>query len=184
MPVFIAFLRGINVGGNKMIPMAALKELFDDLGFKNVRTLLQSGNVVFSAKAATNAALAAKIAAAIRKRFGSDVEVVIRTSEELRKAVARNPFPAAAQDDPSHLLIVFLAQAPSSAAGKAIAAAKFKDERFRLEGTELFAHYGAGIGHSKVPSNFIEKTLGVSGTARNWNTVTKLIALATALKES
>ncbi len=183
MPVSIAFLRGVNVGGNKMISMAALKELFDDLGFKNARTLLQSGNVVFSAKPATNAALAAKIAAAIRKRFGSDVEVVIRTPDELRKAVARNPFSAAARDDPSHLLIVFLTQAPTAAA-KAMAAAKFKDERFQLSGTELFAHYGAGIGHSKVPSNFIEKTLAVPGTARNWNTVTKLIAIAAALEQS
>ena len=183
MPVFISFLRAINVGGNNMIPMAELKVLFGDLGMKNTRTLLQSGNVVFEAKPAPRATLAKKIADAIRKRFKADIEVVVRTAAQLRDAVAKNPFPDAARDDPSHLLIAFVAGTPIPTAAKAFATAKFAAERFHLDG-ELYAHYGAGIGTSKVPGTFVEKTLGTRATARNWNTVTKLIAIADELEGS
>ena len=183
MAVFVALLRGINVGGNNIIPMAELKVLFGDLGMKNTRTLLQSGNVVFETKAVPAATLAKKIADAIRKRFKVDIEIVVRTAKDLRHAVAKNPFADAARDDPSHLLIAFIAGTPSPTAAKAFATAKFAPERFHL-GDELYAHYGAGIGKSKVPSTFVEKTLGTRATARNWNTVTKLIAIADELESA
>jgi uncharacterized protein (DUF1697 family) len=185
MPVFVAFLRGINVGGNAMIPMAGLKALFDKLGFKNTRTLLQSGNVVFAAPRATPAALAKKIAAAVAKAYKKDIFIAVRTPDELKSVLAHNPFPDAARDDPSHLLLMLLEAKPADAAAKAFAAAmtKFTAERARLVGGDLFIHYPAGIGTSKLTNTLIEKTLGVQGTARNWNTVTKAIALAAVVAE-
>lgn len=179
--LFIAFLRGINVGGKGMIPMADLKTMFAKEGFLDTRTLLQSGNVVFKTKtASTPDVLEKKIAAAIAKRFAADIKIMVRTPYELKKIVARNPFPDAARDDPSHLIIDFLSDKPAPAAAKAMAALspKFPNEPFALDGREFFVHYSKDIGHSKFTNTIIDKTLGVSGTARNWNTVTKLIALA------
>lgn len=179
--VFIAFLRGINVGGRGMIAMADLKTLFAKEGFLDTRTLLQSGNVVFKTKAAaTTDALEKKIAAAIAKRFAANVKIMVRTPDELKKIVARNPFPDAARDDPSHLLVDFLSEKPTAAAAKAMTAlaSKFPNEPFSLDGREFFIHYSKNIGESKFTNAIIDRTLGVSGTARNWNTVTKLIALA------
>lgn len=178
--VFIAFLRGVNVGGRGMIAMADLKVLLAKEGLADVRTLLQSGNVVFKAADTTTDALAKTIAAAIAKRFAADIKVMVRTPAELKKAVARNPYPDAARDDASHLIIAFLAEKPSAAAAKAMAALapKFPNEPFTLDGREFFVHYAKDIGHSKFTNVIIEKTLAVPATARNWNTVTKLIALA------
>lgn len=179
--VFIAFLRGINVGGKGMIPMAELKMLFAKEGYLDTKTLLQSGNVVFKTKAAaTPEALEKKIAAAIAKRFAAEIKVMVRTPDELKKVVGRNPFADAARDDPSHLIVDFLSDRPSAAAAKAMLALapKFPNEPFKLDGREFFVHYSRDIGHSKFTNVIIDKTLGVSGTARNWNTVNKLIALA------
>ena len=182
MPQVVALLRAVNVGGNAIVPMAALRDLFDELGFTNVRTLLQSGNVVFDAGRAAPAALCKKIEAAIHKRFGHDVRVVVRTPEDLRDVVTRNPFPAAARDDPSRLLVTFLAEAPAAAAVKALAGWKHATEPHKVDGRELYIHYRNGAGTSKFAGPTIEKTLGTTGTARNWNTINKLIALAADLK--
>jgi uncharacterized protein (DUF1697 family) len=177
----VAFLRGINVGGKAIIPMADLREVFDELGFRNTHTLLQSGNVVFDAGRAAPTALPKKIEAALAKRFGRDTRVVVRTPKQLAATVARNPFAAAARDDPGHLVVFFLTGKP--AAAKALAQLK-PAEPFRLDGTELFIHYKAGIGTSKFTGAVIERTLGVQGTARNWNTINKLVTLAAEIKGS
>jgi uncharacterized protein (DUF1697 family) len=182
MPVFVALLRAVNVGGTGIVPMAALKELFDKQGFKDARTLLQSGNVVFRAARATPAALAKKLEAAIRKRFGHDVRVIVRTPDELRDVVARDPFPVAARDDPSHLLVTFLAEAPTAAAAKALGQWKHATEPHKVVGRELYIHYKSGVGTSKFAGATIEKLLATAGTARNWNTINKLIALADDLE--
>jgi len=177
MAVLIAFLRAVNVGGNAMIKMAALKDMFDELGYRDARTLLQSGNVIFRA-ATTPDAAAKRIGAAIRKTFALDVDVVVRSAEELRKAAAANPFPAASRQDPSRLLVTFLATAPTAAAIKALSSSKFAVEKFKVLGREMYTHYAGGIAKSKLSPAIVDKTLGTRGTARNWNTVTKLIAIA------
>jgi uncharacterized protein (DUF1697 family) len=178
MPVYIALLRAINVGGNAIIPMADLKALCAKLGFKDARTLLQSGNLVLNAPRTTPAALAKKLEAAVLKRFGANTRVIIRTPEELRQIVARNPYPTAARDDPSHLLVTLLTDAPTPEAAKALAAWKHATEPHKVDGRELFTHYNSGVGTSKFAGPNIEKLLATTGTARNWNTINKLIALA------
>jgi uncharacterized protein (DUF1697 family) len=182
MPQFVAFLRGINVGGNVIVPMAKLKDLFEEQGFKNTRTLLQSGNVVFEAGRTTATVLAKKIETMLAERFARDIRVVVRTPAELANIVASNPFSKAAADDPSHLVVFFLEGEPAASATKALAQLK-PAERFRLEGAHLFVHYDKSIGTSKFTGSVIEKALAKTGTARNWNTINKLIALAAGLNK-
>ena len=162
MPTFIALIRGINVGGHKKLSMADLKSICESLGFTNVRTLLNSGNVVFEAKKKSDAK---NLQDAIEPR------VIFRTPEELEQALARNPFPLDGRN-PSSLVIVFLEGEPSGALDYD------GPEEIRLDGSHLYVHYGEGMGTSKLTNTLIERQLKVAGTARNWNTVNKLLAAA------
>lgn len=182
MPVnpVIALLRGINVGGNKMVAMADLRELLTKLGFTEPRTLLQSGNVVFGSDRRTPAKLEQFLEAELMKRFGMQVDFFVRTTDEWKRVVARNPIPAEAKRDPSHLLVMFLKDAPDADRVKALQAAITGREIIRADGREAYIVYPDGIGRSKLTNALIEKKLGTRGTARNWNTVLKLDALARA----
>lgn len=172
MAVFIALIRGINVG-NKTVRMAELKASCEKLGFEEVRTLLQSGNVVFR----TGEKDRAKVARQIEGVLGVEAKVILRSDAELKKAIEANPMPDEAKSDPSHYVVYFLDGKPSAAALQALRDAYAGPERFELKGAELYIHYGAGMGRSKLTIALIERKLGVSGTARNWNTVTKLGAM-------
>jgi uncharacterized protein (DUF1697 family) len=176
MPAYLAFFRGINVGGNNMIAMPALKALHESLGFENVKTHLQSGNVVFTAKRTDPAQLAKKIAAKL-----GEIVVVVRTPDDLRTAIAKNPFPGEAKADPSHLVVIFLSEEPTATAKKAMLAVDVGSEPKQIVGRNLYVYYGANMARSKLSNKLIEKTLGVRATARNWNTVTRLLELADAV---
>jgi len=173
MTGFVAMLRGINVGGHNMVKMDALKALHESLGFKGVRTHLQSGNVVFQAKSAD----AARIEHAIQKTLHMELTVVIRTAAELRQALKANPLPDRVSD-PSAYVIAFLSAQPEDPAALD---AYTGPEEMRLLGRELYIYYGEGMGRSKLTNTLIERKLGVKATARNWNTVTKLLELCEAL---
>lgn len=179
---FICLVRAVNVGGHNRLPMALLKSLCTKLGCTGTATYLQSGNAVFLAPASERSTLAARIEGAIRKEAGIDVRVILRTDGELRKAIAANPFPAAAESDPSHTMIVFLEARPSAAAAAALLAAHDGPEEMKLIGSELFIHYPAGIQKSKLTNTLIERKLGVTSTARNWNSVTRLLEMAEGLR--
>ncbi len=171
MTTFISLIRGINVGGNKMVRMEDLRAIHESLGFKSVRTLLQSGNVVFTAARADPK----KIEAAIEKKLKMNVSVVVRTADELREAIRRNPFPLEGRN-PGWLLVMFLAAEPKGELGPIP-----PPEEAHLSGRELYLYYGNGAGRSKLTGAVLEKKLGVAGTSRNWNTVNKLLALAEGL---
>jgi len=163
---YFAFLRGINVTGRNMIRMADLKELCtSSLGFADVQTLLQSGNVVFSAKRKPSEAA---IAEAIRASFGLSIKVMVRNEPELRAVVENNPFTPIR--NPGHLLVVFLDR---EAAPGAVWPGP---EKIHVAGREVYVDYVNGVGQSKLN---LERLLGRAGTGRNWNTVTKLLALST-----
>ena len=174
MTGFVAMLRGINVGGRNMVKMDALKALHESLGFKSVRTHLQSGNVVFQAKSAD----AARIEQAIRKTLHLELSVVIRTAAELRDAVKRNPLPQWVSHSSAYVIAFLSAQPEDPAALDAYDG----PEEMRLLGRELYIYYGEGMGRSKLTNTLIERKLGVRATARNWNTVTKLLELCEALE--
>lgn len=182
MTVYAALLRAINVGGTGIIRMAELKALCEDVGFGDVQTLLQSGNVVFTSRAKA-AVVSEKLASAIEAGHGLRPAVIVRTTEELADVIARNPFPDAAKEEPNRLLVSFLAGAPAKDAADRLAAVKVEKEKLHLSGRELYVHYaGGGMGTSKVTNVVLERALGVAATARNWNTVTKLKSMMEALR--
>ena len=173
MTGFVALLRGINVGGRNMVKMDALKALHESLGFKSVRTHLQSGNVVFQAKSAD----AARIEHAIQKTLHMELTVIVRTAAELRDALKRNPLPQRVSEASAYV-IVFLSAEPDDPG--ALDGYDGPEER-RLLGRELYIYYGDGMGRSKLTNALIERKLGVKATARNWNTVNKLLELCEVL---
>jgi uncharacterized protein (DUF1697 family) len=180
MTTHIALIRGINVGGHKLVAMSALRDLLTGLGFVDARSLLQSGNLVFRSTAKTGADLERVLELGAAKRLDLHADFVVRTPKEWTPVIARNPFPDKAKHDPSHLLVMFLKSAASAKAVAALQAAITGEEIVHGDGRHLYIVYPAGVGRSRLTNTFIEKTLGVRGTARNWNTVLKLAALAAA----
>jgi uncharacterized protein (DUF1697 family) len=178
--VHIALLRGVNVGGNKMVAMSDLRDLLAKLGFADARTLLQSGNLVFRSDARTGAALERLLEAEAKKRLGIEADFLVRTAKEWKAVIARNPFPAEAERDPSRLVVTFLRDAPDEPAVESLRSAIVGPEVVRADGRHLYVVYPNGMGRSKLTHALLEKRLGTRGTARNWNTVLKLGALADA----
>jgi uncharacterized protein (DUF1697 family) len=178
MPVHIALLRGVNVGGQTSLAMAKLRAMFDELGFAGARTLMQSGNAVFEASASSGDALEHRLEAQAKKRFGRPFDFFVRDAKEWARVIAKNPFEAEAKSDPGHLVVMALKDAPAASAVKALQAAIKGREIVRVDGRHAYIVYPDGIGRSKLTNALIEKTLATRGTARNWNTVMKLAELA------
>jgi len=177
MTTHVALLRGINVGGNRKVSMADLKGFLGELGFENPRTLLQSGNAVFGSSTRSGAALEGFLESQAAKRLGLETLFLVRTAAEWAEIIARNPFPAEAKSDPSHMVVMALKEAPASKAVAALQAAIKGREVVRAIHRELYAICPDGIGDSRLTVSLIDRTLGVQGTARNWNTVLKLAAM-------
>jgi uncharacterized protein (DUF1697 family) len=177
VPRYVALLRGINVGGNKLVPMARLRALLEGLGYTEVGTLLQSGNVVLTSREKKPAQVGQRIEAAIVEAFGFEVAVIVRTRDELARAIEANPL-AGADDAPSRFLVTFLSGPPDPARLRAIDAAAYLPDEFRVVGREIYARFPNGIRDSKLAVVLGGLKLGVTPTARNWNTVKKLLALA------
>jgi uncharacterized protein (DUF1697 family) len=175
MTVVVSFQRAINVGRGRSVPMAELKAVYESVGCRDVRTFLQSCNVVYATDGKPTA-LTRKLEAALARRFGFAIPVINRTAAELRAAVAGNPFPKEARDDPGHLVVVFLAEPPGRSEVEALAQPIAGPERLKLIGADLYIYYAAGIGRSKL-----KLPLTKPGTARNWTTITKLAAIADAM---
>lgn len=181
MAVIVALLRAVNVGGHQKISMDTLRNLCGTLGLRHPQTCLQSGNVVFATAEPDLAPLAGRIEAAIEQSLGFRPAVILRTLPELRRVVARNPFATRSGIDASRLLVSFLARDPAPGARERIGAIKANPEELHLAGRELYVYYPAGIGRSKLSPALLDKALQTPATARNWNTVTKLLELAQRL---
>ena len=177
MTTYIAFLRGINVGGNKMVAMAELRTMLESMGFFDVKTLLQSGNAVFRGPAKPPAKLEQQLEAAMTKHFGMSCDYHVRTAAELREAIDANPFKAEAKKEPSRVLLTFFRAPLDQAAVKAAQAAIDGPELVRCDGRHLYMYYPNGQGASKAGA-VVGKILKANGTGRNWNTVLKLADLA------
>ena len=178
MPNYVAMLRGINVSGSKPVKMEALRASFEALGFKNVRTYVQSGNVVFEAKERAAAPLGPKIAARIKRDFGFDVLVL--GAAELARVVEENPFlkQGRPEIDLTKLHVTFLAGAPAAAGLKKMEGVSSGRDAFRCLGTTIYLACPDGYGNTKLSNNAFERALGAAATTRNWKTVTTLAALA------
>ncbi|MGP3951902.1 DUF1697 domain-containing protein [Streptomyces sp. 7N604] len=176
MTTYVALLRGINVGGHKKVPMAALRELLGGLGYGDVRTLLQSGNAVFSRDEQDPGGVAAELERALADRFGFEVACVVLSAAELRAVVERNPFPPSSFE-PAKFLVTFLSGPVDPGRLSGIDPEAYLPDEFRLGEREIFLHCPNGIGRSKLAEVLANAKLGVTATARNWNTVTKLLAM-------
>ncbi len=178
MVTCVALLRGINVNPKKRIAMADLRAIVADLGFANVRTLVNSGNVVFESEGnQANDEIAAIVEDAILSRTKLTVPVVVRTGEEIREIVARNPFPDIAVT-PKQLHVFFLATEPEAARVEALQEVERGDDDFRVIGSELYLSVPNGLSGGTLSLLNFDRLLGVLTTSRNWNTVTKLADMA------
>lgn len=182
MPVLIALLRGVNVGGHHKIKMDALRALCESLGLRHVQTYVQSGNVVFHAPPSKVPHLAQRIETAIEKSFGFRPSVILRTADDVKDVIARNPFAARPDVPPNRLLVTFLAAHPSPEARDHVRAIKTDPEELHIDGRELYIFFPEGIGRSKLPQAAIDKALQTPGTARNWNSVIQLVEMAEKLE--
>ena len=173
MTFALSLLRDINVGGRKKIKMVDLREVYASLGFRNARTILQTGNVVFETDEADLARLEAGISAA----FGFDVPVIMRSPAAFETIFKRHPFTEAQLDEPRKIAVVFLADAPSPTAVEDLRERNPGREFIGADGSELFIFYTDGQARSKLDNSRIERALGLPSTARNWNTCKRLLQL-------
>jgi uncharacterized protein (DUF1697 family) len=178
LQTYVVLLRGINVGGKTKVSMAELRTLCGELGAEDVRTHLQSGNVVLKSRF-DPAKLTAALEKAISRDLGLPVTVVVRTKAQLQTVVKRNPF-TKTSNDAKKLHVAFLAEAPTRARVRELDPDYGAPDEFRVAGREIYLYYPKGYGRTKINNAYFERKLGVAATMRNWNTVTKLAELADA----
>ena len=176
---YVALLRGINVGGRNMLPMARLIRLFEDAGCERVRTYIQSGNVVFEAPVARARLVPAAVTAAIATELGLDVPIVTRTATELERIVSANPF-VASGTDLGLLHVGFLADRPNAARGAALDPDRSPPDEFTLHEGELYLRCPNGMARTKLTNAYFDATLQTVTTIRNWRTTLKLLELSGA----
>jgi uncharacterized protein (DUF1697 family) len=158
--------------------MDMLRSLYESLGLEEPRTYVQSGNVIFRTREKNLAQLSKKIQDAIEKKCKCRPEVILRTTEELRGVTAATPFGDRPELEPGKILVTFLAAEPPREAQANLKKFKEYPEELHLKGRELYIYFPNGAGKSKLPWSSVEKLFKVTGTARNWNSVTKMLAMA------
>jgi uncharacterized protein (DUF1697 family) len=169
---YVAFLRGVNLGPNNKISMPALRAMAEDLGYSDVATYINSGNLIVTSpkKAAT---VEREVTEAIKDTFGRPIDVAVRTPAQLKSLLAENPFP---DGNPSQVTVAFLMKAPAADAKLKVAAVAKDYEPFTFSGQQVFVNYSQGIGRSKLAEKFSD-IIGVSSTVRNIRTIEKVLAL-------
>jgi uncharacterized protein (DUF1697 family) len=173
--VYVALLRGINVGGKNSVPMNELKALFETLGHADVVTYIQSGNVVFTSSSG-KAKVTTGITKGIEEQFGLRVPVVVRSRAELARIVRSNPYVQAGADV-SKLHVMFLADRPTKTAIAELDPDRSPPDELTVLGSEIYLLAPNGVGRSKLTVDYFDRRLGTIATSRNWNTVNKLLDL-------
>lgn len=176
MKRYVAFLRGINVSGQKLIKMEALKAMFEALPLKNVVTYIQSGNVLFDTKTSDNNKLQDKIEQHLAKELGYEVKTIVRSLEEIQAIIDANPFPNFATDEKRKLHATLMSEVPDAGKTQLLQAALLPEEEIHLIGQTLYM-LTPSYGNTKLSNNFIEKKLGLTATTRNWATMNKVLGL-------
>ena len=174
MSTYVALLRGINVGGHKIIKMDQLRKAFEEMGFGDVATYVQSGNVVFKSPKKASEELSKKIEEMLLRQFSMSVPVIVRTAEELGDVLRNNPFLKERGPDVTRLHVTFLSHTPEKAAVRGLDAIQSGPDRFQCRGQDIYLYCPNGFGGTKLSINAFEKVLAVGATTRNWNTVNKL----------
>ena len=175
----LALLRGINVGGRNKLPMKGLIPLFEGLDCTDVRTFIQSGNVLYRAPRGRAGEVGALVSRAIHGEFGLEVPVVVRSIAQLRNALENNPFLAEGADT-EHLHLGFFARKPARTKVAALDSERSPGDRYAIQGAEVYFHCPGGLARTKLTSAFFDKGLGTIVTVRNWKTASRLLELAQA----
>jgi uncharacterized protein (DUF1697 family) len=180
MITYISILRGINVSGQKMIKMTALKELYEAMKFSNVRTYIQSGNVIFQFAETQNTGLEKKISDQIAAHFGFEVPATVLRTEELKGIIERNPFAGDKTKETSFLHVTFLSSKPEFFDSDAINKVKATGEELALIERAVYLYCPFGYGKTKLSNTFLENKFKVKATTRNWNTTLELLNIASS----
>jgi len=180
LTVYVGLLRAVNLGGETQVRMDDLRSILSRMGFEGVRSLLQSGNVIFRTDERNGPALEKRIEDRLAQEFGRRTDVFLRTAEAWDEIVRGNPFPHEAKAAPNHLVVAVLKESPPSEGWKNLENAIVGRERVRAGGRHAYIAYPDGIGRSRLTAALIEKHLKTRGTSRNWNTVARLAALSSA----
>ena len=172
MATYVAFLRGVNLGPTNKISMPALRAMAEDLGYADVATYINSGNLILSSAKKADT-VEREISKTIKDTFGSPIDVTVRTPAQLKKILAENPYP---DGNPSQVTVAFLTKEPAKDAKDKVAAVAKDYEPFTIAGQQVYVNYSQGIGRSKLAEKFSD-IIGVSSTVRNIRTVDKVLAL-------
>ncbi len=183
MPVYIALLRGVNLAAHHRMKMEALRAVCESLKLRDVQTYVQSGNIVFRAKETDTVKLAARLEKAIEAEFGFRPPVILRTTAQWKEAIGRNPFVGRAEVEPNRLLVHFLADDPGEEARERARAVPVAVEELHFFERELYIFFPNSMARPGFSMAAVERALKVSGSGRNWNSVLKLMEMASALEE-
>jgi len=181
MTTFISILRGINVSGQRIIRMAALKKIYGELGFLNVTSYLQSGNIIFQTDPDKAFNLAETISNRIRDDLGIEVRVIVLTMDMIKQIIECNPFGPDPAKDSKYMHVTFLASEAGEYDAKAILSKKAENEDIMITGNVVYLYCPNGYGRTKLTNNFLEARLKVTATTRNWKTTNELLRLAATL---
>lgn len=173
---YVAFLRGINVGGKNQIKMETLREVCAALGLENVKTYINSGNVLFETARADDKKLAAKIERAIEAEFSLKIKVMVRAASEIEKIIENNPFEGQFERE-KDLHVLFLDEELPAEKRELLLANNNENEKFAVRGREIFCLLRVGVADSLLGKDYVGKKLKTPATARNWRTVNKILAL-------
>jgi len=178
MITYIAFLRGINVGGHKKIKMTDLRLLLEGFGYRDLITYIQSGNVIFSSLEKDRGKLENQISEAIKNHYGFDVPVLVKTTTDIDKILQNNPYNDPEDLASNKIYFVLLQEIPQKEDIEATSAVIFENEKFIITAECVFIRYDLGAGKAKCGINFFESKLKVATTSRNYRTMTKLLELS------
>jgi uncharacterized protein (DUF1697 family) len=184
MEIYITMLRGINMTGHNTIKMTGLAGLFRQIGYTDAETYIQSGNIVFTCLNGNIDDVSSGIRKAILSEFNLNIAVITRTSDEMEKIISTNPFQEETGFDPSRMAVLFLEHKPSEEQIRKIAGIDYPPDKFHINGSEIYLYCPNGFGKTKIYTNFFEAKMKVTGTARNWRTVNKLMEMAEKKKRT
>jgi len=178
MNTYISILRGINIGGHKKIKMDALRQMYTNLGYTEVQSYIQSGNVTFNSSETNILDIEKIISEKILQTFGFEVTVLIITADEFRNAIKTNPFQKDTLKDPAFMHLTFLSCIPENNLQDSISPADYLPDEFRIIGRTIYIYCPNGYGNTKITNNFFENKLKLTATTRNLKTCTELLSMA------
>lgn len=178
MKTYISLLRGINIGGHKKIKMDSLRDGFSSLGYTNIKTYIQSGNILFCSKEEDKTKLEREISSMIMDKYGFDVPVLVLNSDDLNEVITNNPFANSINHKKEFIHITFISNEVKEINYKEIESKKESEDEYKIINKAIYLYLPKGYGNTKIHSNFFEKLLKTQATTRNWKTCLELLEMS------